>query len=163
MTQSDIQGEENRYYQIDRRLEGDTCQDYAPAQSGFPIEGCTDMGSLGSTTRIAPNRKVSRRYADTHSKNKNWAPRKNLQGNKGLDMVNVKCTRCKQPIDVSDSQTYLAREGQLVRIRCLEENCRGTDWYSEAEFEGGTLPLAMPTPDSGQSKTKWYDILTSGL
>jgi hypothetical protein len=78
-------------------------------------------------------------------------------------MMYVKCTRCKQPIDVGDPQIYLAREGNLVRIRCHEENCRGTDWYSEAEFEASPPAPGKPTPDPGQSKTQWYDLLTSGL
>lgn len=77
-------------------------------------------------------------------------------------MVYIKCTWCKQLIDVSDTQTYLAREGSLVRIRCQEEDCRHTDWYSEAEFEGNVPLPGKPAPDPGQSKTQWYDLLTSG-
>lgn len=78
------------------------------------------------------------------------------------EMVYVQCTRCKQPIDVSDPQTYLAREGNLVRIRCREENCRGADWYSEAEFEGAAHQV-IPNANPGLSTTQWYDVLTSGV
>jgi hypothetical protein len=78
-------------------------------------------------------------------------------------MVYVTCTRCKQPIDVRDPQTYLAREGNLIRIRCREEDCRRTDWYSEAEFEGNPPLPSKPTPAPGQSKTQWYDLLTNEL
>ena len=75
-------------------------------------------------------------------------------------MLQVPCTRCKQHIDVSNDQTYLARKGKLVRLRCGEENCRTDDWYSEAEFEGATPPAEIAPP---QAKTHYYDILTSGI
>jgi hypothetical protein len=74
----------------------------------------------------------------------------------------VPCTQCKQPIDVGDPGTYLARKGGLVRIRCREESCRNADWYSEAEFEATLPPPGRPVPDPGLSKTQWYDLLTSG-
>ena len=78
-------------------------------------------------------------------------------------MVYVHCTRCRQIIDVSDPRTYLAREGNVVRIRCHEETCRNADWYSQTEFEGKPRLASEPTSDPGQSKTQWYDVLTSGI
>ncbi len=80
-----------------------------------------------------------------------------------MNMVYVRCTRCARMIDVSDAKTYLEGEGTLVRIRCREEKCRKVDWYSKAEF-GGTPPLpGNLRSDLGESKTQWYDLLTSGV
>ncbi len=75
-------------------------------------------------------------------------------------MLHVQCTRCKQPIDVSNQENYLSREGSLVRVRCPREDCRMDDWYSEAEFEAGIPPAEIP---STQAQVHWYDILISGL
>jgi hypothetical protein len=66
-------------------------------------------------------------------------------------------------IDVSDPESYIARERNLVRIRCGAERCRHDDWYSEAEFEGTGLPASIPAPIPEYSKTHWYDILTSDV
>ena len=74
--------------------------------------------------------------------------------------MHVRCTQCKQPIDVSNQANYLAREGNLIRVRCLHETCRMEDWYSEAEFEGA-LPPDEVIPQRAQ--VHWYDILTSGI
>ena len=76
-------------------------------------------------------------------------------------MVYVRCTRCAQMINVSDAQTYLAREGNLVRIRCGEEKCQNADWYSKSEFEGDPPLPGKLAADPGESKTQWYDLLTS--
>jgi hypothetical protein len=83
-------------------------------------------------------------------------------------MIYVRCTRCKQPIDVGDPRTYLLRTGKLVRIRCREEICLQADWYSEAEFEGVGQPAGIPqtellNPGLAPSKTYWYDLLTSEI
>lgn len=75
----------------------------------------------------------------------------------------IHCTRCKEMIDVTDPETYLAREKNLVRIRCAAESCRHADWYSEAEFEGTNLAASIPGPVPEFSKTHWYDILTSDI
>jgi hypothetical protein len=107
--------------------------------------------------------KVYRSFADIISNNKTGHARVRVSRKRIWNMLHVRCTRCKQLIDVSDHQTYLARERKLVRIRCREENCRNDDWYSEAEFEGNPSLPSKPVSDPGQSKTQWYDFLTSGL
>jgi hypothetical protein len=83
-------------------------------------------------------------------------------------MIYVLCTCCNQPIDVSDPRTYLLRTGKLVRVRCRAEGCLTADWYNEAEFEGvqqleGAPQTELVSPNLAESKTQWYDILTSGI
>jgi hypothetical protein len=83
-----------------------------------------------------------------------------------INMIYVPCTRCNQPIDVSDPRTYLLRTGKLVRIRCREEGCLTADWYNEAEFEGQperSPQTELPNPGLTESKTHWYDLLTSSV
>lgn len=74
--------------------------------------------------------------------------------------MHVLCTRCKQPIDVSNEENYLSRERSLIRIRCLQATCRMEDWYSESEFEGAAPPVGV-IPQ--QAEVHWYDILTSEI
>ncbi len=85
-----------------------------------------------------------------------------------INMIYVRCTRCNQRIDVRDPRTYLLRAGKLVRIRCQAERCLTTDWYNEAEFEDVHQPEKSPQTElsnSGlmESRTHWYDLLTSGV
>lgn len=105
--------------------------------------------------------KVFRSFADTFTTNKTGrAQIKGLQVKRIWEMLYVRCTRCKQPIDVGDHQTHLAREGKLIRLRCGDQSCRNDDWYSDAEFEGATAPAEISSP---QAETHYHDILTSGI
>ena len=83
-----------------------------------------------------------------------------------MNMIYVQCTRCNQPIDVSDPGAYLLRAGKLVRIRCREEICLTADWYNETEFEGVQQSESISQAEllpSGLAQTQWFDLLTSGI